>query len=272
MKLLRYIFPVLAAVAFSSCEKEIEFEYMDIPAQHVVQGLLTQEGVNVTITKTVPTDEPFNNDKVTDATLTVVDIDTKESYSLLPDEAGIFTCAGFSGQPGHEYELTVCIGEDVSSSTCRMLAPSEIVEAEFSWIDMTYDDVAVLKVLFTEDKDKLTSYWLRMYRNGEPYQSQVIQSRNAVDGLVTALLMTSRKNTAEENESVVLKEGDRIDIEVMPISQRIDSYFNSLNNGDYNGDRLFSGSFCLGYFLAAPVSRKQLIYHPDEIQPFDSNP
>lgn len=146
-----------------------------------------------------------------------------------------------------------------------MLPVSEIVSAEFNWIKMPYDDVAVLKVQFTEAGDMNTQYWLRVYRNGDPYEWQAIESRNAVEGLVTGMMMTSRKDIDEEDDDTVLKEGDKIDIVVLPISKEIGDYLNSLNNGDYNGNRMFSGSYCLGYFLAAPISRTQLIYHPDQI-------
>lgn len=78
-------------------------------------------------------------------------------------------------------------------------------------------------------------------------------------------MMTSRKDIDEEDDDSVLKDGDVIDIEVMPISKEMGDYLNSLNNGDYNGNRLFTGADCLGYFLAAPISTTLLIYHPDRI-------
>lgn len=265
MNLFKYIIPACAAVAFSSCEKEIEFEYKDIPEQHVIEGYLSQDGVSVRLTTTVPTDEPFEDNIVTTAGVTIVDISTEESFTLIPDEDGVFSNSELSGRTGHDYQLSVEIGSNVYTSCCRMLPPSEIVSAEFNWIKMPYDDVAVLKVQFTESGDKFTDYWLRVFRNGKPYEWQAIESRNAVDGLVTGMMMTSRKNTEEEDEADVLEDGDVIDIEVMPVSKKMADYLNSLNNGDYNGNRMFDGPFCLGYFLAAPLSKTRLIYHPDQI-------
>lgn len=265
MKILQYILSASVLLILSSCEKEIDFEYKDVPEQLVIEGLLTQDGVSVRLTKTVPTDEPFNDNTVTDAEVTVVDKTDGESCSLVTNEKGEFSYPGLLGETGHEYELTVTIGEDSYTSTSRMLPKSEIVSAEFNWIKMPYDDVAVLKVQFTVVKDMNTQYWLRVFRNGEPYEWQAIESRNAVDGLVTGMMMTSRKDIDEEDDDTVLKDGDQIDIEVFPISKEMGDYLNSLNNGDYNGNRMFSGSYCLGYFLAAPVSRTQLIFHPDQI-------
>lgn len=265
MKTTKHLLAIAMIAAMTSCEKEIDFTYHDIPEQQVIEGLLTQNGISVRLTKTIPTDEPFNDMTVTDATVILSDLTAGETYSLSPDNEGIFTHPDIEGEVGHEYELRVAIGDNTYTPTSRMLPPSEIVSAEFNWIKMPYDDVAILKVQFTEDADKRTSYWLRVYRNGEPYQWQAISSHNAVDGIVRGLMMTSRKDTAEEDESQALNDGDIIDIEVMPISQRMADYLNSLNNGDYNGNPMFAGHYCLGYFLAAPLSKTQLIYHPDQI-------
>lgn len=261
----KYIIPAAALLSLCSCEKEIDFGYHDVEEQQVIEGLLTQDGISVRLTKTVATDEPFGDNSVTDALVDVTDLTADVTASLECDDEGNFTVPGFAGVPGHEYGLTVRVGENTYTSVSRMLPPSEIVSAEFSWIKMPYDDVAVLKVQFTADTDPFTSYWLRVYRNGEIYDWQTIGSRNAVDGLVTGMMLTSRKDVDEEDDDDVLRDGDVVDIEVMTISQTMADYLDSLNNGDYNGNRMFTGAYCLGYFLAAPLSKTQIIYHPDRI-------
>lgn len=265
MNYFKYISLMAALLSLTSCEKEIDFEYHDIEEQQVIEGILTQEGANVRLTKTVATDESFDDNIVTDATVTINNLTDHAVIPLAYDEKGYFTNHDFVGETGHEYKLTVKIGDKSYTSMSRMLPPTEIVSAEFNWIKMPYDDVAVLKVQFTEDKDPRTSYWMRVYRNGEIYEWQAISSHNAVDGIVSGLMMTSRKDIDNEDEDEVLRDGDVVDIEVMPISKAMADYLNSLNNGDYNGNLMFSGSYCLGYFLAAPVSKTQIIYHPDQI-------
>lgn len=271
MRFLKYLYVASVLIALASCEKEINFKYHDIEEQQVIEGLLSQDGARVSLTKTVATDEPFKDNIVTEATVEINDLTDHRIVSLFPDDTGIFTCSGFTGVVGHDYELTVREGEKQYSCKSRMLAPTQIVSAEFNWIKMPYDDVAVLKVQFKEDEDPDTQYWLRIYRNGEIYEWQAIESRNAQNGLVTGMMLTSRKDTEQEDDEDVLREGDVVDIEVMPISKKMADYLNSLNNGDYNGNRMFEGSYCLGYFLAAPVTETRLIYHPSEI-PYAKNP
>lgn len=258
------IFAIFLAL-FTSCEKEIEFKYKDIPPQRVIEGLLTQDGVSIRISNTVATDEPFTNQTISYADVSIDDLTSGTRYILNPDDSGDYSLSEFQGNTGHEYSLTVKIGEDTYTSQSKMLLPSEILSAGFYWIAMPYDDVAVLKVKFTALDDSSTCYWLRVYRNGEPYDWQSIESRNVVDGIATGMMMTSRKNTDEEDDETVLKDGDIIDIEVMPISKAMGDYLNSLNNGDYNGNRMFDGPYCLGYFLAAPISKTQIIYQQKDI-------
>ncbi len=265
MTSLKHIIPLAALALFSSCEKEIDFQYHDIPEQLVIEGLLTQRGASVKLTRTVATDEPFSVTTVTDATVSVIDLTSDSAISLSVDSAGVFASSALCGVPGHDYRLNVRLGDDTYTSSSRMLPPVEILSAEFNWIRMPYDDVAVLKVQFTEDSDPQTYYWMRVYRNGEVYEWQTVSSHSAVDGVVDTMMLTSRKDIDEEDDDEVLKEGDVVDIEVMPVSRTMADYLTSLNNGDYNGDRMFTGSFCLGYFLAAPVSTTRLIYHPSQI-------
>lgn len=265
MKMTKYFVAVAITAVLSSCEKEIDFEYHDIPGQQVIEGLLTQDGISVELTETVPTDEPFSTSHITDAFVTLKDITAGTAYALAPDDKGIFTCPGLTGEAGHTYLLTVTVGDRTYSSESTMLPPTEIVSAEFNWIKMPYDDVAVLRVQFREDSDPETQYWLRVFRNGEIYEWQAIESRNAVNGIVTGMMMTSRKDTEEEDDDMVLRDGDVVGIEVLTISRTMADYLNSLSNGDYNGNRMFAGPYCLGYFLSAPMAKTSLTFHPDQI-------
>lgn len=265
MNIMNYVLPAAACLVLASCEKVVDFEYHDIQAIQVNEGLLTQEGITVRLTETVATDEPFSDRTVTDARVIVTDLTDNMSYQLYPDTDGVFTLQGLKGTTGHTYGLSVTTGENVYTSQSTMAPPTEIVSAEFNWIKMPYDDVAVLKVMFRQTADPEARYWLRVYRNGEPYEWQGIDSRNAVGGLVTGMLMTSRKDTDAEDDSEVLLKGDKVGVEVLPISRVMYDYLGSLNNGDYNGNRMFAGAYCLGYFLAAPVAKTEIIYDPDRI-------
>ncbi len=264
MNLLKLIPAASLALTLMACEKEIAFEYHQIPPEPVIEGLLTGEGVEVRLSQTVATDEPFRP-PLTDADVRVTDLTDGSSYSLLSDSAGFFTAEGLRGVTGHCYELTVERGGESFVARSTMLDTIAIISAGFSWIRMPYDDVAVLRVEVTASSDPLICYWMRVYRNGEVYQWQAMEGRNVDNGVATGMMMTSRRDIEQEDDADRLVDGDSVMIEVMPISRLMFDYLASLNNGDYNGLRLFSGSSpCLGYFLAAPMARTTIIYRPDD--------
>lgn len=49
------------------------------------------------------------------------------------------------------------------------------------------------------------------------------------------------------------------------VLEALHASFCGLYNGTSNGPRMYSGDFCLGYFLAAPVAESAVIFHPDEL-------
>lgn len=155
---------MLIALLLSSCEKELDFEYHDIPAIPVVEGELSNDGVSVSLTQTTPMDETLDRTRLTDATVTLTDLTAGTENSLTPDAEGFFHAAD-GGITGHDYRLTVERGADRFEATTTMLPGTEIVGLEFNWIAMPYDDVAVLQGKF-RTVEATHCYWARVYRNG----------------------------------------------------------------------------------------------------------
>jgi hypothetical protein len=81
--------------------------------------------------------------------------------------------------------------------------------------------------------------------------------------------MTTRRDTEEEGDDDVLLDGDTVTVTVAPISQDMHDYLSALMSGGSNGPRMFSGDFCLGYFLAAPVAEGETVFHPDDLSVFE---
>lgn len=66
MKRFYLIIPFLFFLLMS-CEKELDFKYHDIEPQLVIEGILSQEGVRVSLTNTTPMDEKIEKNYLTDA-------------------------------------------------------------------------------------------------------------------------------------------------------------------------------------------------------------
>lgn len=264
MKPIHYACIIISILALQSCKKEIDINYKDIAPITVIEGCLTQQGADVRITMTTPMDEPMNLTPLTDATVMLTDLTTGSSELLSLNGQGDYV-SSTGGITEHFYELNVKRGEHSFTARCVMPAPTEISDIAFNWIKMPYDQVAVLQVTFTDPLPTATGYyWVRLYRNGEAYMWNLITDLYAADGVLNDVFMTSRRDLDEEDEATALRDGDVIRATVTPVSREMYDYLEAVSS-DSNGPLLFSGSFCLGYFLASPVSETSIVFHPDQI-------
>lgn len=248
----------------TSCEKELDFDYHSEPPKLVIEGHLDQYGAKVSITSTTPMTEPMDTTRLTDASVTVLDITTGQSRTLAADSNGLFTDTT-PGIIGHDYRLCVKRHSKVYYSECRMTAPVEFVDMSFRWIKMPYDYVAVLRISLTDTPDEKNHYWVRLLRNGEPYQWMFLSDTDLDGQTVSGVTMTSRMDTDEEDDKNVLVDGDRVTAIVTPVTEKMVDYLSALSN-DSNGPAMFSGDYCLGYFMAAPVAEMSVIFHSDQIK------
>ncbi len=270
MKIKSYIYSLgillAGAVMLSSCEKELDFHYHEVEPQLVIEANLTQEGTTVLLTETTPMDEAMNTTPVTDATVTLIDV-TDGSTCTLPLRGDGTFGDNTAGITGHDYRMEVVRGDRKYSSVCTMRQPTEITALEFEWIKMPYDYVAVLQVSLTDPDSADDCYWIRLLRNGEPYIWTATGDIHAVDGIINQIIMTSRKDTDEEDEDRILLDGDTVTVIVSPVSHDMLDYLVALES-DSNGPCLWEGDFCLGYFLASPAATATIVYRPDEMKEY----
>ncbi len=264
---ISYLFLLCVAITLQSCKKDLDIKYKEIPPITVIEGELTLEGAKVRITMTTPMDEPMDSTLLTDATVSIADLTDGSLELLTPDTDGVYT-GGNKGIPGHLYELCVFRDDLSYTSRCEMPEPSELLALEFKWVKMPYDRVAVLQVTFTEDRETAGEcYWVRLYRNGKAYMWNTVTDVYAKDGVINDLFMTSRRDLDKEDEATALREGDIVTVSVSPISREMNDYLEAVSS-DSNGPALFSGDFCLGYFLASPVVTSSITFHPDQMKDY----
>lgn len=258
---------IIIIISLSSCQKDLDFKYHDIEPLTVIEAELTPEGARVAITLTTPMDEPMDRSRLTDAVVTLHDINDDTQFSLAADNDGFFRHQA-PGIPGHDYRLTVERDGNIYQSEARMYPPTEIVSLEFNWINMPYDQVAVLQAQYIDNPNTdQECYWVKLYRNGEIYSWQEQDDRGAVDGVATFFTMTSRRDTDEEDDDEVLFDGDVMTFSVCQISKGMHDYLEALQN-DSNGPSMFSGPRVLGYFIASSPVAKSITFHPDQIPVF----
>lgn len=245
-----------------SCEKELDFKYHNVESQFVIEGTLSGKGAKVALSHTVPMNEPLMSESIVDADVTITDLTDNVSYALTPDNG--FFINEVPGCPAHNYELSVNHKGKNFKSTCLMRNGVEILELKFQWIKMPYDHVAVLEILSTVSEIDGTCYWTRIYKNGEPYKWLMSHGSGAIDGQLSQTTFTTRQNPDDEDDKNTLKDGDVLTVTLWPVSLEMYDYLIGISS-DSNGPAMFSGDFCLGYFLAAEEAKASIIFRPDDI-------
>ena len=250
-----------------SCEKELDFKYHDVEPQLVIEGVLSQGGARVCITKTTPMNDKIENDYLIDAEVYLLNNNSSDVVILLPNTEGIYT-SNFVPSIGEEYELKVKRDGTEYSSSCNMRPPTRILGLLFQWIKMPYDYVAVLQITFMEFESKDDCYWIKIYRNDEPYKWIMSDDRSAVNGIITEVIMTTRKKLEEEDEKDILEDGDEVKVVINTISRKMYDYLLAIENNS-NGPAMYEGDFCLGYFMASDSVSASIIFHPDIITQYE---
>ncbi|MCM1072003.1 MAG: DUF4249 domain-containing protein [[Clostridium] fimetarium] len=264
----KVLFP-LAGTLLGSCEKEIDFKYLDIEPILVIEGALTGEGASVSLTMTTPMDEPTDLSQVKGASVTLTDLTAGTTVTLLPttDNPDAPYRADTEGVVGHNYRLEVLLPGSTEPNTAECVMPPAAGTPELSlaWIKMPYDRVAVLQTRFEATTGQC--YWVRVYRDGEAYMWRAVSESAVINGEVTEVFMTSRQDISEEEDDTVLVDGDELTVTVAPISRAMHDYLEAIG-ADSSGPRMFAGPMALGYFLAAPLSTATITFHPSEIPDF----
>lgn len=268
---MRKFLPILGiAVMMISCEKELDFHYKDVEPQLVIEGRTTQAGTFAKLSLTTPMDEPLNRIPLTDAEVSVIDLDENAERTLSAGEDGIFYDP-VPGIPGHTYRLEVLRQGVGYLAESAMQPQAEILNLEFQWIKMPYDYVAVIQVSFLDLPGNGDNYWIRMYKNSEPYMWLLSDDLGSSSGgVINVVAMTSRMDLDEEDERSSLRDGDVMEVVVSPVSRQMYDYLTAIQS-DSNGPKMFAGGYCLGYYVAASESRLSVVFHSDEMKYFNDS-
>lgn len=260
MKRLLFLFLPAWLLIAPACQKDIDFEYHEIDPITVIEANLNTTSVSVIITETTPVDEPMNRTRYTDAEVVLTDLSTGSASALAPDDDGVYT-DGKAGIPGHCYRLDVRRGAESFSSTCDMLMPAVIVDFQFIRIETPMVKAVAAQVAFVDPPDtRGDCFIVSFFRNGILFSRGTISDIQTTSaGILIASCMAEAAGDIPEGVDYsddadrVLEDGDIMTATVTPVSRAYYDYIVALNSGS-NGPLMFSGDFCLGYFLAAPES------------------
>jgi hypothetical protein len=264
MRLIKIISFVFLSISVVSCEKVIDLELKDSDTKFVVEGVITNEpnSSKVYLSRTNPFYQNNNFELVRGAEVKVKDNGVE--IRLSETTPGVYASPQLNGTPGHQYDLSVKINNEVFTATSTMpglvlmdtLYISRGPFGLFQFASVGYKDPPASGnhyrfVQYLEGKKDPEIFWENdEFTNG---QRSLIQLDTGVD---------------EEDDPRNINQGDEVTIEMHGLDKAVYRYWNSLESGGANGSgstaapanpvtNIVGGA--LGYFSAHTVNRKTVI-------------
>ncbi|MCR5679455.1 MAG: DUF4249 domain-containing protein [Prevotella sp.] len=271
-KILYLISPLMALAA---CTKEIDFDYHEVEPLVVIEGLVTDEGTSVVVTRSRSVSDPLPSPCRKDAVVTIT-CDGKST--VIPYDAKSESyCSPMAGVAGKTYQLDVDLDGRHYEASAYMPPPATILAADFFWMSVVDERMLVYELWALDpDPSERTHFWYRMDRishhphfegktSTEPYRWGVLDDRGCPPGKVFIDMMATSEKAMDKDEEddwdYILYDGDSITCRLMTIDRPVYDYFSSLRAGQRGGanpQSNISGG-CLGYFAAGSVSRTDTI-------------
>ncbi len=264
-----------ALMLLTACEKEIEMKYIPVKKLYVVEGYVSDKGVEVAVSTTRDMDDGERNTAVRSA---VVEISGTDGYRavLQHQTDGRYTAPpGIVGTPENTYTMTVAVDGETFVSTSEMTAPGELSSVGFSYeptitVRYMFCTVNILDPAGTENH-----YCLRIFRNGEIYSRTLITDKGHDGGIIPNTLlirfswneMPTPDEIAKGNADKMFRKGDLLDMVLETIDRPVYDYLYSLglSGGSLSNPLTNIEGGCLGYFSAFSSHSYQTVFDPDKI-------
>lgn len=279
----KYLLFLVLICSLTACKKEIDFDYNEVAPIVVIEGLVTNEGTDISITKSRPVTDSVTRYSLPGAVVTVTAGGASEVIPYDPHTRRYHSA--FKGEAGETYRLTVDFEGQRYEGTSTMPAAAPILSTEFLWFEMMGERMVVYEMWATDPlPTERNYYWWRMDRithhphfqgkpSTEPYRWSVFDNRGTPPGLlyrdVTCMSERVAQEDEEDNWKRILYEGDSITFRLMSIDRSVYEFFTSLRSGQSGGANPYSNltGGCLGYFTASSVTRSDtIVFRYDDIK------
>lgn len=249
---------IFTAIAFCSCEKVIDLDLKDAAPQLVIEGSVSNVPhiPTVRISRSVKFDEPNNFPGVSGA---VVKITTGNSPIFLTETApGVYTGQPVVGRSGRTYTLQVDLEGQIYKAASTM--PNQVVIDSVAIDEQSFGgrtDKTVI-VYYTDPPAEKNQYRFIMAVNGTQIKEVFARNDQFTDGRVVRVALYQ--------DDVKIKSGDKIDLEMQCIDERIYTYWFTFSK--QSGSGMGNGSVApanppnnfdrpvLGYFSAHTQTRR----------------
>ncbi len=260
------LFLLMAAYLLTGCEKELNFNYHQSATQYVVEGAVSNEGMQARISLTNAVEDNTTTSDLSGATVIITGDDG--SRTPLTYTRNGFYRSTKRGTPGVVYTLDVTLDDHHFTSTSTMQDQPKVNSFRVirKKIMTEWFQLGDLRIQDLSNQDNW--YFMHVYRNGLGYRWAVMSDRNDPNRELQQLFTFFREGSTDND---VLREGDALRIEIRAIDQRAYDYLYSMQVMESTGTNPianFTGG-CLGYFSAYGGLTIHFTYHADEVEEDD---
>jgi hypothetical protein len=222
MKKLFYL--TCLVMLFTSCEKEVDLDLDNKSGTLVIEGNITDQPgpYYVRVTRSVPFTDINQYPPVTDAFITIGD--TKGQTDTLEHIGeGRYQTSSLHSVPGHTYNLLVKTAGISYTAQSKMPTAVDLDSLRQDPVKMGGDTSYNILPIFTDPAPLGNRYFFILTVNGHTKKIFQTISDNVNNGLVNQRsIITSR----EEDDEI--KIGDRVNVEMQCVDERMYSYLTAL--------------------------------------------
>lgn len=250
----------ITVIAFSSCEKVIDLNLKAAAPQLVIEGSIINatQTPTVRISRSVGFDQPSNFPGVSGATVKITS--GTSALTLTETSAGVYQGPAIVGRPGRTYTLQVDVDGQTykASSTMPNQVSIDSVGIEEQSFQGKTDKTVIL--YYDDPPNVKNQYRFIMSVNGQLVKEVFARNDQFNDGRAVRVALYQ--------DDIPLKSGDKVDLELQCIDERIYTYWFTFSK--QSGTGMGNGSVAptnppnnfdkpvLGYFSAHAVNRRTI--------------
>ena len=264
MRRIKNIVSFFLLINFHSCKKVIDIKVKESDTKYVIEGIITNEPATckVYISQTNPFNADNNFPLVNDAIVKVKD--NRVEFPLTESTPGVYTTNLLNGTPGHTYQLSVAVNNQVFTASCTMPQPVGLDTLYVS--PGPFGQFKFATIAYTDPAGINNGYRFVQYLNGEKdpkifwEDDKLNDGQRVIDQLDTGI--------DKKDDPRNINSGDEVTIEMLSLDEAIYKYWYSLRSGGGDGSantatpsnpvtNITGGA--LGYFSAHTINRKTVI-------------
>jgi len=263
MRLIQYAIFFIFLTQVIACKKVIDIKVKQSDTKYVIEGVITNEpgSCKVLLSRSNAFYADNNFAVVSGARVTITDNGTEHT---VPETApGVYQNSSLTGVPGHKYQMSVSISNQIFTASCTMPQPVLLDTLYIS--PGPFGQFKFATIGYTDPVGVSNGYRFVQYLNGAKDPRIFWENDEFTDGVKVEAQLDTGVDKKDDPRNI--KSGDSVTIEMLTLDRAIYEYWYSLRTGGGDGTgnviapanpltNITGGA--LGYFSAHTVDRRSV--------------